>query len=137
MVFLRWLFALISPALVTALVLLLARAASITSNGRCADMNLISNLCVESWHTNVLDVIVYLTMLSLGAGFVLIPSIIAPRFKKIVAVFGFILVLILPIYIYYRLGWGDLVLPLILTLVAAGTSVLLVWWKVERLDNVV
>jgi len=136
MIFLRWIFALISPALVTALVLLLARAASITSNESCADINLISNLCVESWHTNVLDAIVYLTMLSLGVGFVLLPAIIAPRFKKIVAVFGFILVLILPIYSYYRVGWGDLVLPLILTLVAAGTSVLLVWWKVERLDNV-
>ncbi|MFT5209920.1 MAG: hypothetical protein ACI9CE_001643 [Flavobacterium sp.] len=130
MVFLRWLFALTSPVLLTALALLLARTASITSNSRCADINLISNLCVESWHTNALDAIIYLTMLILGAGFVLLPAIIAPRFKKIVAVIGFILVLMLPAYSYYRVGWGDLVLPLILTLVAAGTSVLLVWWKV-------
>jgi hypothetical protein len=132
MVILRWFFTLISPALLTALVLLLARTASITSNSRCADINLVSNLCVESWHTNVLDTIVYLTVLSLGFGFVLLPAIIAPQFKKIVAVLGFVLVLSLPTYSYYVAGWSDLMLPLVLILVAAGTSVLLVWWKVKN-----
>jgi|TARA_Y100000310_G_C20653346_1_gene800686 hypothetical protein len=132
MVWLRWLGVLISPVAITAVVLVAAWVAMTVTNSRCDEINLAAGLCVEPWHTTALDVIAYLSVVILVLGFVVLPSLIAPRFKRAIAIIGFVLVSTVPVVAYSNSGWSDLLSVLVVALVYGGMAIAWVWWRAGR-----
>jgi hypothetical protein len=127
MTWLRWLLVIVTPFIATAVILLVARMAVTISNGQCAADSLAGGLCVEAWHTTAMDSIILIAIAAFVVAVVILPAMLAPSFKRVVAIVGFLIAVTPVSAIYLATRWPDLLFPAVLGLVVAIASVSWVW----------
>jgi len=132
---LRWLSVLILPLLATGTVIICAVIATRFSHRGCNPDFLVANLCVESGHTDIMNIIVFASVALITMAFVILPGFIAPRFHRWFAATGYALLAGLALFIQNRTGWPDLTPPLILLLGTGLVSFLIVWFSRRTLNE--
>ena len=85
--------------------------------------------CVAPWHTTVVEIAIYVAIVLAVAGLVILPSLIAPHLKRIVALVLLLAALAVVTAAYIVTGWKDLLMPLAVTALTGGTAF---WWIWSR-----
>lgn len=130
----RWLLVPVSAAMVVAGVIAAARWAVSVAGQRCAAESMVGGACVESWHTSMVEAAIYVGVVLVALGLVMVPSMIAPGFKRAVAALGFLLTVGGIGTIYFLTAWAELLGPLAVAAVMAAAA--LWWaWSGRRLAN--
>ncbi|MEZ5551012.1 MAG: hypothetical protein R3E82_09010 [Pseudomonadales bacterium] len=126
---LRWLLVPVSLAAVVGGTLFAARSTVDLIDARCPAQSMVAGSCVEPWHTGAIETVIYVALLIAAAGLVVIPTLIAPGIKRVVASVGFLLGGGLVGGLYFMTTWSDLRMPLLIVLVSGGLSL---WWMWTR-----
>ncbi len=132
---LRWGFAAVSPALIAVAVYFGASIAFNGSNNQCDTVFLVAGKCTEPWHTTAVDFIIYLSVAFVVTGLVLVPALIAPRFKKVISILGLLISLFITGGAFIASGWPDLLTLIYVTLFIGLCGVCFVWKIAGRIDN--
>lgn len=126
---LRWLLVPVALAGVIGVTVLAARSTVDLIDARCPAQSMVAGSCVEPWHTGAIETVIYIALLVAAAGLVVIPSLIAPAIKRVVASVGFLLGGGLVGGLYLMTAWSDVRMPLLIVLVSGGLSL---WWMWTR-----
>ncbi len=96
---------------------------------RCAPKNLIGGACVEPWQTGTIEMVIYAGVVVMGLGLTLLPAVVAPALKRVVAVLGGLLALVPLGFIYFVFGWAELFAPMIAAALAGLCGIAWVWTR--------
>ena len=123
----RWLLVPVSTVAIAAGAVALSRALVGWFDQRCAPENLIGGACVESWHTGAVETGIYAAVILGGFLLATIPALLAPAYRRAVAVLILLLVFAGIAWANFTFGWGDIVLPSIVALAVTALGCLLIW----------
>jgi hypothetical protein len=126
---LRWLLVPVSLAAVIGVTVFAARGTVDLIDARCPAQSMVAGSCVEPWHTGAIESVIYVALLISAAALVVIPTLVAPAIKRVVASAGFLLGGGVVGGLYLMTAWSDFRMPLLIVLVSGGLSL---WWMWTR-----
>lgn len=128
----RWLLVPVSAAAVVGACIVAARWAVSMVDRQCPIGSMVGGACVEPWHTTAVEASIYTAIVPAVLGLVILPSLIAPQFKRTVAVAACLGAIAAAGAAYVMTAWADLLLPLVVTVMSGGVGILWVWSRFRR-----
>jgi len=125
----RWLLVPVSAAAIIGICVVAARGAITLVDQRCPPESRVGGACVEPWHTTAVEVTIYTAFVVAALALVIVPSLVAPRLKRAVAMVMLLAGLGIPGTMYYFTSWAELLAPLA---VAALAGAIALWWVWRR-----
>jgi len=101
-------------------------------DGYCSPDTQVGGACVASWHTTGIEWVVSVGIFVTVLAAILLPSRVAPKGQRVVAVIAAVLLVAVPVGVWLGLRWADFLLPSAVALVAAMLGVWRVWKQGER-----
>jgi uncharacterized membrane protein YjgN (DUF898 family) len=101
-------------------------------DGYCSPEAQVGGACVESWHTTGIEWVVGVGIFVTVLAAILLPSHVAPRGPRVVAVVAALLLVAVPIVAWLGLRWSDFLVPATIALLAAMAGVWRVWKREAR-----
>ena len=126
---LRWMGVIVLPPLTGLVIFLFAQLTLQFSHAQCDQSMLVADLCVASWHADVMDTIVYGAIALTAIGFVILPGIIAPAFRRWISLAGLIVICAVSFFIYQRVGWPDLLGAALVVTTASVLGFGYIWFR--------
>ena len=123
----RWLLVPVAAAAVVIGAIVGGRWAVDLADARCAAENVIGGACVEPWQTAMVESAIYVGAIIVSLGLTLIPSAIAPKFQRTVAIIGAALPVAAIGLVYNATQWSDLLTLLVVVTLTCVIGIQWVW----------
>lgn len=125
----RWLLVPVSAIAIAALGFAIGRWIVSAAGRRCAPELHAGGACVESWHTGLIEAVVYAGLIVTVPALIIVPVLIAPALRRTLAIVV-ASILLGSFFIFYRItGWAELLTPFA---VAALCAAVTLWWIWSR-----
>ncbi len=125
----RWLLVPVSAVAIAGLGFATGRWIVSAAGHRCAPEFHAGGACVESWHTGLIETVVYAGLIVTVPALIIVPVLIAPALRRTLAIIV-ASILLGSLFTFYRVtGWAELLAPLI---VAALCAAVTLWWIWSR-----
>lgn len=98
----------------------------------CGSDGMTAGLCVEPWHTNVIDAAIYTEVAVVAIGCVVLGAWLAPRASRSIAIIMALVVALPPTALSFMSGWPELVRLAMFAWLSAAAAAAAVWWFVTR-----
>ena len=129
---LRWLLVPLSVVGILLAVVLAGRVVLGIADGFCEEAHRAGGICVEAWHTSVMDALAYGGVFATAFLLATVPALIAPTLRRTVASIGALLLPALALVAWSSTNWPDLLAPFLLALAAALVGLAIIWRRVSR-----
>ena len=131
-IILRWLCVPVSALILAFIAVGGSRGIVNLADTRCAAENMMGGACVEPWHTGFVELTIYFGIIFAAFTLSLIPSAIAPAFKRTVAVIAGVLPAAGLGTFYYFTQWPQLILPMIVAVTGSTLCITWVWSRSKQ-----
>jgi len=125
----RWVLVPVSAVAVVVSCAAAARAVVSFIDQRCLRESMVGGACVEPWHTSAVEASIYLGVIVAALAVVILPAMIAPTFKRTVAVILFLTAVSVAAAPYMLTTWTELLRPLAAAVLSGAAAL---WWVWSR-----
>jgi hypothetical protein len=126
----RWMLVPVAAAAVVVFCVVAARAAISLVDQRCPAGSMVGGACVEPWHTTAVEAAIYTGLVVAVLALVILPAMLAPQYKRAVAVVLFVAAVSVTAAAWIMTTWAEMMMLVAVTVLTGGIALGWVWSRV-------